>query len=104
MGRANRRQAPRRQQTDKSWLVFLVVGAALLVGALFVVLRNSGGPAQALPANQAGAPQLAIDQTEQDLGNFAFNQPARSEFVVKNVGSQPLRILDQPKVEALQGC
>ncbi len=104
MGRANRRQAPRHQQTDRSWLVFLVAGAVLLVGALFVVLRNSGGSAQALPTNQASGPQLAIDQTEQDLGNFALNQPAHSEFVVKNVGGQPLRILDQPKVEALKGC
>jgi hypothetical protein len=81
----------------------VVVGIGIaLVGVVLALLSASKQP----PATEsvAGAPRLAVDQDRIDYGNVKFNTPIQTVFHVRNLGDQPLKILEEPQVELVEGC
>lgn len=80
----------------------LVVVSLVLVFALGVSCTSatqSGSPATA-----GGGASLVFDQTEVDFGKVPFNKTVEHSFVYRNVGAQPVTIVERPKVDIVEGC
>ncbi|MDX2076752.1 MAG: hypothetical protein SFZ02_10000 [bacterium] len=86
-----------------TWLipVVLVAVIAVIVAIVAVITGNSGN---SFEPQVAGSPRAEIDKTTVDHGSVPFGQYVESVFRVRNVGDEPLVILDEPRVELLQGC
>lgn len=74
-----------------SWLALIVL-VIVAFGVVYTVQQPSG------------TPQLQIDETTLDFGDVRYGSPVRAVFTVQNNGDAPLRILEQPIVEVVQGC
>ena len=97
----NGRQPPSRRLP---WLWLAVGGAGLLIaGALLLLQPWSNSEPQVTP-QVAGAPRLLVDRATIDEGYVKYDVPVRTTFRLSNVGDQPLKILDQPKVRLAKGC
>lgn len=83
-----------------AWIGGLLV---VLLGLLALAVANQK-PAESFTPEAVGEPRAKLDQTELDYGDVKFNTPITSEFVVRNVGDQPLQILGEPAVELIEGC
>lgn len=98
--RARRRQPPRQFP----WLWLGVAGGlALIVGLVLFLQLGSADEPQATP-QVSGAPRLQVDQAIVDEGYVKFEVPVRTTFRLKNVGDQPLKLLNQPAVQLVEGC
>ena len=51
-----------------------------------------------------GAPSLAVDQKEVDLGTIKLGETVSYKFTLTNVGDQPLKITEAPYTELIEGC
>ncbi|MBZ0275723.1 MAG: DUF1573 domain-containing protein [Anaerolineae bacterium] len=83
-----------------AWIGGLLV---VLLGLLALAAANQK-PAEPFTPEIVGEPRAKLDQTELDYGDVKFNTTITSEFVVQNVGDQPLQILGEPAVELIEGC
>ncbi len=89
--------APNRQP-------LIIAGAAavvLIVIALVIAARGNQTPFVPLVT---GAPHAAVSTTLIDHGDLQMEDYAESVFRIQNTGDQPLLILDEPRVELIQGC
>lgn len=86
-----------------SWQLPLIaiVLAVVVIGAVFVLSR-SNQPTVAIDVT--GKPNLVVDKPVVDFGDVHFGSPVTAVFKVSNSGDQPLQILQQPRLEVLQGC
>jgi hypothetical protein len=78
-----------------------------LVAGVLVVLTVAqpwSGDDTQVPPQVAGPPRLVVDQTTIDEGYNKYNVPIRTTFRLRNVGAQPLQILDTPQVRLVEGC
>ena len=112
----------RRKQRPPRRMTWWIAGAGLLLFAsVAVLLRPWSGrdePRDSAPASGTpglvdepqdstpapGTPRLMVDQTTVDEGYVRFNDPVRTAFRLTNAGDAPLRILDTPQVQLVQGC
>ncbi|MBI4772030.1 MAG: hypothetical protein HY784_16845 [Chloroflexi bacterium] len=85
------------------WPVALVTGGLLLLGAAALALRGGGGGLQVTP-QVSGAPALRADQEKMDLGDVRLGKTVQVQFTLANVGDQPLRFVEKPYVEVVEGC
>jgi hypothetical protein len=92
-------QPPKRP----TWLIpAVMVGVIVVIVAIVAVITgNSGKPFE---PEVSGSPRAEIDKTTVDHGSVPFGQYVESVFRVRNVGDKPLVILDEPRVELVQGC
>lgn len=108
MSRSKSRQRSRKDGfiIPKKYLPLLAVAAGVLViGVAILLITMAGGAADPNFAPQVtGAPKLVVDQPFYDLGDFHFNTLAQVTYTLRNVGDQPLRILEQPQVQVVEGC
>ena len=81
----------------RGWAVAATVVA--LIGVAFW-LWPTPGPTM----TGAGAPRVAVDRTEIDLGRLPFERPARAMFTLSNAGDGPLTLDGSPPVRAVEGC
>jgi hypothetical protein len=84
----------------RPWL-WLAAGIAVLlvIGGLSALWASpEAGPVI------GGAPKLVVDQPIIDEGPVKLNTPVRTAFRLRNVGDQPLHIIDEPIVELVEGC
>ncbi len=84
-----------------------IAGAALLfiAGGLILTRRNSENlPSSDFAPEVTGAPRLVVAQDAIDEGYIKLNKTVRTTFHLKNVGDQPLKILDEPQVKLVEGC
>lgn len=87
------------------WLAIIAGAAVLLVvvGLAIWWSSASSSPATA-PQTGDGAAKLVVDRTTVDDGYVKFGVPVQAAFKLSNSGSQPLQVLEQPKVELIEGC
>lgn len=94
--RAKKSTSPNRRTTP--WLWALVGGGLLLViAAMALALNGTGGSA-------SGAPKLAVDRQEVDLGDVKLGTPVTVSFTLTNSGDGPLTFTRLPFVEVKEGC
>lgn len=86
------------------WLWLIVAGAVILLGGGLSLVWASGQSRSVTPAETSGSPRLAVDQTMIDEGNVKLDTPIQTSFRLRNTGDQTLRILDEPRVELIEGC
>ena len=89
------------------WIWLAVASAVLLVaGGLGFIWASSSPGVVTLDVTPevVGAPRLEVDQTFVDEGYVKLDTLVRTTFRLRNVGDQPLRILDEPVVELAEGC
>lgn len=85
------------------WLLpAIIVGIVLVVAAIVSVF--AGSRRAAVEPEVKGAPRAEMAQTTIDHGAVRFETPVESVFRVRNVGDQPLTILNEPRVELVEGC
>ncbi len=96
-----RREASTRQLP---WLLLAVGGFAILVVGILAVAQPWSGDEPPADSQVGGSPRLAVDQTTIDEGYIKYNVPIRTTFRLSNVGDQPLKIVDTPQVELVEGC
>ena len=94
-----KRKQPPPRQFPWLWLT-VAAGVLLLVGGGLVMWPSA--PAES--PQVTGAPRLVVDQTIIDEGYVKLNKTIKTTFNLKNVGDQPLQILDEPRVELVEGC
>jgi hypothetical protein len=101
--RRNRKTAPPAAKRP-AWLIpaaLVGLGAVLIAIALLLI---QGGQQKASSPQVTGKPSAEIDRTMFDYGDVRVDTPVETMFRVKNVGDQPLTILQEPQVELVQGC
>ena len=81
----------------RGWAVAATVVA--LIGVAFW-LWPTPGPTM----TGTGAPRVAVDRTEIDLGRLPFERPARATFTLTNTGDRTLTLDGSPPVRAVEGC
>jgi hypothetical protein len=84
------------------WLIpaALVGLAALIIGVGLLVLTRS----QPFTPEVTGRPSGVVSQQHFDYGEVKLGSWIETAFTVKNVGDQPLHILQQPYIEVVEGC
>ncbi len=109
MSRSSKHQNKKRKTIlgfipKRLWpVVLLVIGALVVTGVVMLISQESARPNGFVP-KVSGAPALEVEQPFFELGDMHFNVPANVTYVLRNVGNQPLRILDVPQVKVLEGC
>src|SRR5689334_1725202 len=84
-----------------------LIGTLVLLPIIGVLLLNqsSGGPIDPnFVPKVKGAPSIEVAQNFFELGIQHYNVPVDVTYNIQNVGDQPLRILEAPKVQVLEGC
>jgi len=93
---------------------WLWVGAAVVVLAIAGLLISRSGstnaqsntPASATPQTSqvASAARIAVDQDTFDYGDVKLGNTIQTVFHIRNVGTEPLQILNIPTVKVVIGC
>ena len=55
-------------------------------------------------AQHTGGPRLAVDRDLIDFGSVRFEKFVTARFRLRNAGDQPLRLVVDRQVEAVEGC
>ncbi|HXV42950.1 MAG TPA: hypothetical protein VEC96_07795 [Anaerolineae bacterium] len=104
MSKKSKRRYKPTPQRQVPWLWLAIGGALVLIlGGLGVAWMSSNTRPAVTPVVN-GSPRLAIDRTLVDEGYVKLNTTIRSQFRLSNVGDQPLQILEEPRVELVEGC
>jgi hypothetical protein len=84
-----------------------IIGAAAMFLALGVALFGQISLSIVDPnftPKVSGAPSLEVAEASFDLSDQHFNVPVTVTYNLQNVGDKPLRILQIPQVQVLEGC
>lgn len=100
---STKKQSPRSKLQQRPPILPLTIGVVFVV-AVIVVLVAASKQGSSTPPEVSGAPRARLDQTQIDLGKVPLDQQVESVFHLRNVGDHPLVILDEPRVELVQGC
>jgi hypothetical protein len=95
----------RKNNSRKAGLPILLIGGGallLLLTAIFIYYSNQ--PSTNVPLEVSGPPALKVEQERFDFGDVKVNTPVTATFEISNVGDQPLRFSEVPKVEVVEGC
>jgi archaellum component FlaG (FlaF/FlaG flagellin family) len=98
------------QPKSAPWLWIVAVVAVLAVAGL-LISRNGGNtqintPVSPAPQSSqvASAARIAVDQDTFDYGNVNLGTTINTVFHIRNVGTEPLQILNNPTVKVVIGC
>jgi hypothetical protein len=98
---------PKRNSLPLRLAAPIVAGGALLVIIIGIVLLSNfgrGSSGTGSPAQVTGQPKLALDREQINFGKVPLDKAVKATFKLSNAGDQPLQILNQPVVEAKEGC
>ena len=103
-----KREQRRSPAPAKAWLglplpVWLGVPGIILIVAGLLFASQRGKPS-ALTPEVTGSPSLKVDKELVDLGEVQLGKWVEVSFEVQNVGDRPLRFLEKPWIEVLEGC
>lgn len=92
------------RRTVLSRPLLLLVGVIVVagVGIGLAVIRNPNSTPYV--PEVTGAPHAEVSTALIDHGDMQMEEFAESTFRIRNTGDQPLRILEEPRVELVQGC
>ena len=82
----------------------LIQGGVVALMILIVVGIIIGRQQESFTPEVFGAPRAAFASESINHGDIPIEQFVEDEFVIKNVGDQQLRILDQPQIRVVEGC
>jgi hypothetical protein len=100
----SRRNRPRLRGERRSLaLPVIIVGAALILAAAFLMVRQGRGGTGA-SVSDSGSPQITVDQQKVDYGYVKFGEMRSIKLTVTNTGKGVLRFTKSPYVEVLEGC
>jgi hypothetical protein len=94
---------PAPNATSSRLLVIGAVAAAVLIVVIAAATLSSGAASNYVP-EVTGRPSAKVSQTVIDHGDMQMEEYAESVFTIQNVGSEPLRLLSEPRVELIDGC
>src|SRR6266545_2914137 len=92
------KKTKKKKQQKKSfpWMI-VVLGVALLVGAVFLFSNRSS-------AVSGGTPAIAVDQQNIDMGYIKLGEYRTIKIKVTNTGDGILRFKESPYLEVVEGC
>ncbi len=103
-----------RKSSQLKSVQWLGIGAIVVVLAIagLLISRSGGSSAQAntsvsatLQTSQvASAARIAVDQDTFDYGDVKLGSTIQTVFHIRNVGTEPLQILNNPQVKIVIGC
>ena len=96
------RPSARTLGSSRTILLIAVTAAVILIGIGLAIASNGANPAN-IP-QVVGAPHAAVSTTLIDHGDVQMDDFVESIFQIDNTGDQVLVILDEPRVELVQGC
>jgi hypothetical protein len=90
-----------QQPSRPRWIVpVILVGIAVVVaGAVFLLTRG-----EPYAPEVTGGPSGVVNQNYFDYGDVKGGTWIETTFKIKNVGDQPLNVLNEPYVELVEGC
>ncbi len=100
---AKSKPAPTPRGLPKNTVLIAVGVIAVTVILIGLVLITSQSTPPYTPEVQ-GAPHAEVATTVIDHGDMQMEAWAESVYTIQNTGSQTLRILEEPRVELVQGC
>ena len=105
--KSRRKRKQQRRQSPARQIPRVLMAAGGLTAIILVVLAVAQPWSADLPPatpQVVGSPRLTVDQTTIDAGYKKYDVPIRTAFRLRNVGDQPLKIVDTPQVRLVQGC
>jgi hypothetical protein len=101
-----KRKNHRKDKTSNSlpWLALAGVGLLVALGAVVIGMVTGGSRANRPTPQVTGAPRVQVSPESLDHGDIHFLTTIESRFEVRNVGDEPLEILGEPRVDAVEGC
>lgn len=88
--------------TQRLWLIGSII--AFTIVGLLIINNISSRSASNGTAQVTGAPRIDVVQNTFDYGDVRLGTPVETVFHVRNVGDQPLVILNTPQVQVIEGC
>lgn len=101
----SKRQMLRQKQARKTAtsLLLSLVGGVVLVGVILYAFF-SNAPASKAAIEVSGAPRLKVDKEKVEFGDRKLGTNVEVSLKVTNIGDQPLRFVEKPYVEVVEGC
>ncbi|MBX3066362.1 MAG: DUF1573 domain-containing protein [Anaerolineae bacterium] len=93
-----------KRQSSRQTSVYLIGGIVLLAVVVFIVARGIVVSSNTTPPQVTGSARIQVEQTLIDYGDMKYGTHVNPVFQVRNVGDQPLLILNSPKVQVVKGC
>ena len=90
------------RKTSTPLLLSLASGLVLIGVIAFAIFANAPTPKAAIEVN--GAPRLKVDKEKVELGDRKLGTDVEVTLAVTNIGDQPLRFVETPYVEIIEGC
>ena len=94
MAKKNKRSA--RGRSRFPWLLVVIGGILLMIGALLLANRGSG--------NSGGTPAISVDPQSIDYGDLKLGTNETFAIQVTNTGTGTLRFKAKPFIKILEGC
>jgi hypothetical protein len=84
--------------------MYIVAGIAVVTLVVVALALSTSQITPPYAPEVMGKPHAVVSTTLIDHGDLQMEEYAESVFVIRNTGSQSLRILGEPRVELVQGC
>jgi hypothetical protein len=83
----------------------VAIGFAVLLAVLVSACSNTANaPAAPSQSGATSAGVLVAKSSTVDLGKVPFDTQAEGRFDLVNSGSQPVKLVNAPQVQMLEGC
>lgn len=81
---------------NKSIIIVAVISILIIFGAYYIVSKeaNTNVEAKTYSKEDASRPKVETSETFQDMGKIKVSDVKTASFTVKNVGQEPLQLLD----------
>lgn len=85
-----------------TWMIPVAIGGVIVMAIIIAIIIGNSNTSST--PQVTGSPRAEIVQSTINHEYVSFEQPVESVFRIRNVGDKPLIILDEPRVELMQGC
>ena len=89
---------------SKQWPLLIVAGGILLVVVAAVVVWAGNQSEPSFTPQVKGAPAISVEPAQIDMGAVKLGTPVKADFLVKNLGDEPLKFTEDPYIELVEGC